>query len=367
MKIYTKVPSMHNAKRPKVLLITNLFPNPEEPNRGVFVFNMVNEIAKMVDLTIISPLPWFPKWRILKVFRKWHAFSMVPRAYTIRGQNVLCPKYLAIPKAGWLHSFFLFMTLLPIVRRLHKNKQFDLINAHWLFPDGVASYWVSKILKIPLVSSARGCDVNLYLTHKLRRPQILGSLRHANKITVVSEAQKETISKAGIAELKINTIKNGIDVEKFRVRDKERCRIELKIDKNIISILFVGQLVPVKGLDYLIDAAHRLNSAGTNNFVITVIGAGPLKTQFERKIKETGLENIFAFLGEQPHDKLSLWYGACDLLCLPSIREGCPNVVMEALSSGRPVVASCVGGIPELINEKNGVLLLEWSTSWSGR
>ena len=343
-------------KRSNVLLITNLFPNPEEPNRGVFVFNMAAEVGKMVDLTIISPLPWFPKWQMLKSFKNWYKFSLIPQTYTIKKQNVICPKYLAIPKAGWLHSFSLFAALLPVVWRLNKNRRFDLINAHWLFPDGVASYWISKILKVPLVSSARGCDINHYLTYKLRRPQILSSLRYANRITVVSEAQKENIIRAGISGSKINTIKNGIDIEKFRLRDKKQCREELNVDKNITSILFIGQLVPVKGFDYLIEAAQKLVKAGTKNFIVTVIGEGPLRPQFERKIKEMGLEGDFAFLGEQPHDKLSLWYGASDLLCLPSIREGCPNVVMEALASGRPVVASRIGGIPELINEKNGIL-----------
>ncbi len=339
-----------------ILLITNLFPNPEEPIRGVFVYNMIKGLAGKADVTVISPLPWFPKIGLLKKFKDWYKFSQVPQRYKIGTINVISPKYLAIPKAGFLQSLFIFLSILPVVRRLRKTIQIDLINGQWIFPDGVAASWVARLLKIPLVLTAHGCDINLYTKFTLRRPQIIKALKYTKRITAVSNAQKKVMQGLGIDSHRISVIHNGVDFDEYRLRDKAECRKKLGLNTNNRIILFVGQIIEVKGLNFLVEAAASLVKEKYSNFKIIAIGEGHLRKTFEDSLIELGLQDQMLFIGEKTREEIPYWYGACDLLCLSSIREGCPSVIVEAFASGRPVVAPQIGGIPELITEENGMM-----------
>ncbi len=342
-------------KNKNILIITNLFPNPEEPNRGIFVAEMVRELKNSADITVLSPIPWFPKWGMLKRFKGWYRFSQIPYNYEINGQKVICPKYLAIPKLGFLHSFFMLVLLYPKVKQLHKEKRFDLINAQWLFPDGVASCRIAKMLNIPIVLSAHGCDINLYMKMKFRKKQILKALNACDAVTVVSGQQKKSLAELGIPDSKINVIKNGFN-ENFKVQNKVTLREELGLNIKQQLIIFLGQLVEVKGFNYLISAVKQLEDALRNGYEVIVVGSGPLSNMYEKKVLELGLSEKIKFYGEKKHDEIQKWLGASDMLCLPSIREGCPTVVLEALACGKPVVASRVGEVPELVSEKSGIL-----------
>lgn len=337
----------------KLLLITNIFPNPQDPLRGVFVYNISQKLKEMCELSVISPLPWVPK--VLRVLNRYKRFMSVPGLFEIGGLKVISPKYFAFPKLGTIHPIFMFISLLPNIYRFKKNKSVSVINAQCIFPDGIAVCWVARLLKLPLVLSALGTDVNLYSKYIFRRPQIVNALKWATKITVVSEAQKKLIHALGINENKIVVIKNGVDAGRFNIKDKEGCRDILKIEKNLKIVLFVGRIEEIKGITYLIDAFGKLVKAG-RDYRLLVIGGGNQITQYKKKVSKMKLDGHISFIGEKSQDELPLWYGACDMFCLPSIMEGCPNVILEALASGRPVVASKVGGIPEIVNKKNGIL-----------
>lgn len=342
-------------RKSKLLLITNLFPNPVEPNRGIFVAEMLREMKDMAEITVISPVPWFPRIGFLRRFGRWYKFSQIPHRYTIDGQDVVCPKYLAIPKAGFLHSITLFLAVLPYVVKAHRREKFDLINAHWVFPDGVAAYWISRMMKIPSVLSAHGCDINLYLNMPLRKWQIVSALNGIEHITVVSSRQKGTLSAAGINGAKISVIYNGFS-DRFTIQDKAEMRSELGLDPSSKIILFVGRLVGVKGFEHLIHAVKKLEQSGRYDYEIVVVGDGDMRREHEGEVARLGLSHKIRFYGEKGRDEIHKWFGACDVLCLPSIVEGCPTVVIEALACGRPVVASAVGEIPHLIGKDNGFL-----------
>lgn len=338
-----------------LLLITSLFPNPVEQNRGIFVADLVKELKQRCNVTVISLIPFFPKLRVLKRFKQWYKFSLVPGNYTINSQEVICAKYWAVPKIVALHSFFLFIAILPKIWRLHKEKRFDLINVHWLFPDGVASCWIARILKIPIVLTAHGSDINWYLNTNSRKNQIMKALKGANKITVVSEQQNESLKKLNIAEAKIKIIHNGFD-GLFEVSDKLSCRKELGLPANPKIIAFIGRLVKVKGFKYLISAVQKLENTYEDDYQVIVVGDGISRNAYEEEVDNLGLSSRIKFYGEKRHKELSKWFAASDIVCLPSISEGCPTVVIEALACGRPVVASRVGEIPKLVNRDNGIL-----------
>ncbi|MCA9469046.1 MAG: glycosyltransferase family 4 protein [Nitrospira sp.] len=271
----------------------------------------------------------------------------------------MSPKYPLIPKLGnFLHSFLFFLGLFSSAWALRTRFKFDLINAHWLYPDGVAAAWLARIMGVPLVLSGRGCDINVFLFQKYKRRSILHSLRQADRVTVVSEELKSLLLEAGVDNERVTVIRNGIDREIFSPRDKSNCVELLGLSPRSPTILFVGRLTEEeeKGLRYLIFAIRELVQV-RKEAILYVVGDGPMLKPYEILVKKIALQAHIHFVGAKAHKDIALWIGACDVFCLPSIREGCPNVVLEALSCGRPVVASRVGDVPKLVGKENGILV----------
>jgi teichuronic acid biosynthesis glycosyltransferase TuaC len=338
----------------KALIITNAFPNSAEKTRGVFTYQIVKALQKKCDVEIVAPLPWFPLFlRNIGVVR--HAYAEVPVKETIGGVVVHHPRYLVVPKVlGFLHSIFLFFPLLKLVKKIDKHKKIDLINSHWVFPDGVAAALVSKRLCKPIVLTALGCDINLYSTMMLRKIQISRALKMANFITVVSSNLKDTIMAMDTPEKKVKVIPNGVDLNLFRVMEKIEARIKLEIPTNRPILLTVGSQDEVKGTKYLIEAFSMVLERIQPPPLLICIGEGPLRASLLTQTKDLGIADNVLFIDKRPHDEIPLWMNAADVFCLPSLREGNPNVVIEALACGIPVVASNVGSIPNTINASNG-------------
>ncbi len=348
-----------NEKRERIelLLITTLFPNSQEPNRGIFNYHLVKELQDWCNVTVIAPIPWFPKANFLRHFSNWHRTSQLRGKEQIRGIDVYHPRYLAIPKlSGFLRALSLYFTLERVIRKIRGERSFDLINAHWIFPDGVAAVKVSKKLRLPIIVTGHGTDVNLYLTYSLRRVQIRDALQKTDVVSVVSPELKKKIVELSISEHKVRVIPNGVDSERFTPTDKASCRRRLGLPSDRKIVLFVGKLDTVKGIEYLLEATAEIRAACQNLF-IAIVGDGPLYQSLIRKTQELDLTGLVTFFGAKPHEEIPLWMNSCDLFCLPSLREGWPCVIMEALACGKPVVASRVGGVPEIVNEKNGFLV----------
>lgn len=347
----------NQTPRIRVLIFTNLFPNPEDTTHGIFSLQLARELAAICDVTVVCPLPWFPRWSMFRRFHKWYTFALIPRRYEIYGMQVYSPKYLMLPKlSGAIQGGMVFLGALFTVLRLHRTKHFDVINSLWLYPDGVAARWISKLLQVPMLPSARGCDVNRMLDEPDKRGQIISMLRDAPAIFSVSDALRDAMVAKGILASKIITIPNGVNTDLFFVRDRAEARVELGLPLNRRIIVYVGRLSEEKGLLTLIEAAAQLRDRG-RDFFLCMIGDGPLLAQLRERIDALDLGKSVHLPGRQEHDVVATWFGACDVFCLPSLREGCPNVVIEALSSGRPVVASRVGGIPDMVTAETGILV----------
>jgi glycosyltransferase involved in cell wall biosynthesis len=345
------------SKKLQLLLITNLFPTPVEPVRGIFIYQLVEELKYSCDITVICPLPWFPRIKSLRFLKKWYHFSLVPKSYYVNDMKVYSPKYLIIPHVSeTIHSVLMFPVVMKTALKLHWRERFDTINVQWLYPDGVVAYWVAKILRLPLSVAGLGCDVNLFLKQKEKKLQILNMLNHVDVITVVSESMKRRLLEEGVQEQKIFVIPNGVNTRVFRLRDKEACRLKLALPREGKIVLFVGRLLEIKGVSYLIEAA-RLLAEMQREFTLYLVGEGAQRQRYEEAVTEHHLRDHVRFVGGKGHHEIALWMGACDVFCLPSLQEGCPNVVLEALSCGRPVVASRVGGIPDMVCEGSGVLV----------
>lgn len=340
----------------KVLLVTNLFPSSADPERGVFTLQLAKQMAKHCELTVICPLPWFPKWKILSSLKKWYIFAEVPYHYQIDGVNVYSPKYPMIPKVSEaMQAKLMTIGLKRCITKLHKQQPFDVINSHWFYPDSVSVDSISQRLNIPHIATGLGCDVNHDLFDKDKRKAILEMTSRAKALTVVSSDLKKVLVNENISSEKIYTLPNGVDVTQFKRQDKGQCRKLLGLKESQNIILYVGRLSEEKNIARLIEAFSKIND--TDNLQeLYIVGDGPLKQNLEDLAKELEIDRQVNFVGKVEHALVATWMGATDLFCLPSIREGCPNVVLEALGSGRPVIASNVGGIPDMVSNETGIL-----------
>jgi glycosyltransferase involved in cell wall biosynthesis len=178
------------------------------------------------------------------------------------------------------------------------------------------------------------------------RPLIRQVLQRANGLIAVSQALKDMMIGLGCRSDNLAVIRNGVDPDKFFPQPRLPMLQKLGLPTDRPIVIAVGSLDENKGFHILIEAVARLQSLGV---MLLIIGEGPRRSHLLNQIRQSGLQDNVRLIGTVPHTELSSWYCAADVLCLASLREGCPNVVLEALACGRPVLATKVGGIPELV------------------
>ncbi|MHB1142289.1 MAG: glycosyltransferase [Sulfuricaulis sp.] len=345
----------------RLLLYSSQFPTPQDPNGGIFTAQLAEALAKQAELSVVCPLPWRPDVAWARNSQAWRRYAGVPPTAHQGSLLVHYPKYFLPPRiSGPLQPWLQVLGVSGLLRQLHRQARFDAINAHWIYPDGVAAVWMARRLGIPVMLTALGSDINVYANYPARRKQILWAFRHANHISAVSVALVEFIKAMGIEPEKLSFIGNGVDSDKFYLPESRsvqslRQRLGLLADRKYL--LFVGRLHPVKGLACLLEALSLLNSRGSLDFDTILIGEGALRAECERYISEHDLTGKVRLVGEIPHANVHEWLQACDVLCLPSLMEGMPNVVLEAQACGVPVVASRVGGIPAMVGPQTGTLV----------
>jgi glycosyltransferase involved in cell wall biosynthesis len=302
----------------------------------------------------MSPLPWFPKWLTWRIFRQWQNFSTIPTLYEIDGIRVHSPKYFLLPRISEsIHAITMFFGIFPAIRRIAREENIEILKVHWLYPDGVCAAWCSKLLKLPIVLSAEGCDVNEFLEHRLKRFQIIRALKHATHVSTVSNPLTEKIASLGISSSKISTVPNGVDSGTFFKDKSDSNGFE---SAGVKTILYVGRLSDEKDVDILLRATNLMLQDHLD-FRLKIVGDGPERTVLKEYVRSHGLDANVEFVGQVPHRQISVYLSQSDVFCLPSKREGCPNVVLESLACGVPVVAFEVGGIPDMVNQDAGILV----------
>jgi teichuronic acid biosynthesis glycosyltransferase TuaC len=347
------------GKSLRLLLLSNEFPCPAEPNRGIFTGQLALALSKQVDLEVVCPSPWYPRGFSNPGIDGVHRTTGSDKQYW-RGVSVQYVRYPMIPLVGRpIQPALMCLGLYQWILDAHRRKPITAINAHWVYPDGVAATWIGRRLRIPVVVTALGSDVNEYSFYRTRRPQVQWALHTASRFTCVSRALKSQLLRLGIHSSRIDVIPNGIDSHLFGVKNRRQivARKELGLDLQTRCLLYVGRLSPEKGPFALCQAIKMIAEDGEVRFRTIIIGDGPERESLRRYIAANRLESYVHLAGEVPHSLIGRWMEAGDWLCLPSIREGMPNAMLEALSSGLPVIASEVGGVPEVITVHNGILV----------
>jgi len=255
------------------------------------------------------------------------------------------------------HSLSLFFSTQSLLRKINRRFQFDLIDGHYIYPDGLAAVLLGKALNKPVIRSARGSDIHLFPRFKLIKPMIRYALNSADHAISVCNALKQEMISLGIRGEKITVVPNGIDTKRFYFLDKNKARGKLMIPLNTKIILSVGNLIPLKGFHKIIETLPKL----LNHYPhlhLYIIGEGPYRSALEQKVASLNLINNVTLVGSIPNVDLRVWYSAADVFCLASSREGWANVIMESLACGTPVVATQVDGAPEVITTTDvGILV----------
>lgn len=341
----------------RVLVLTSVYPNARQPLHGIFVARRVRALARLCEIVVVAPVPWFPLNRLLR----GAGSTDIPREEIQDGIAVLHPRFFSVPGVlKSLDGFFYFLSIAPVLWRLRRRFRFDLIDAHFAYPDGLAACLLGKVFARPVTVTLRGTIVPLS-RFRLRRRQIAWTLDRAVRIFSVSGALKQVAVSLGAPPDKVRVVLNGVDPGVFRPSSQAEARRRLFLPAVRPIVLSIGALSPRKGHQRVVEALPAVLARYPELLYVVVGGpgvegdTGPL---LRRRIAELGLERHVLLVGFQPHDEISRWLAAADVFCLATSNEGLANVVHEALAAGVPVVTTRVGGHAEVVHQgENGFLV----------
>ncbi len=339
-----------DAPRLRVLSFTTLYPNPGKPLHGLFVKNRVEHLAAHADVEVVAPV---------NVSRSLPFVGAVPAQVELNGLTVHHPPFRVIPGLlKHLDGDLLFRQAWSRMRGRLDLSGFDVLDAHYAYPDGYACMRLAREIGKPYVLSLRGSDIRVLPGLPGRREPIAQALREAAAVVGVSEDLGRLAVELGADPARVHVIPNGVDRGNFHPRPRAEARERLGWAADARVLLAVGRLVPVKGYDLLLRALSVLRRRIDVALQCFIVGEGEERGNLERLVAELDLGDIVKLPGWVVPADLPDWYNGADLFCLTSHSEGCPNVALEAMACGTPVAGTAVGGIPEVIDEgRNGVLI----------
>lgn len=343
----------------KLLTFSTLFPNAVVPQHGVFVENRLRHLLAtgQVQSKVVAPVPWFPLKA--KIFGEYAGFARVPAQETRHEIEIEHPRYLVVPKIGmnWVPSAMVASALPVIKKIISEGYDFDVLDAHYFYPDGVAAVKIAQALNKPVVITARGTDLNLVPKFEKPRALIQWAANQAQGVVTVCQALKDSLVELGVDGARVDVLRNGVDLDLFSPpQNRDELRNSLGIEGK--TILSVGHLIERKGHHLTVEAMQHLPDVK-----LLIAGQGCEYKNLHKLAQEIGVEHRVQFLGAVPHGELKRYYGAVDMLVLASSREGWANVLLEAMACGTPVVATNIWGTPEVVASADAGVLVEHRTA----
>jgi len=330
--------------------ITTFFPNRGNPSRTVFIRNLALAMQRQAQITVTAPVPWVPP---MAGGARWRRLREIPQSEEVSGIAVEHPRFVAIPGLEIANGFSYSLAVRSGLSRRIRGSELDLVHVHCAYPDAVGVARALGRQRLPLVITAHGSDINKYARRRGLTSQIRRALLRADAVVAVSARIAAAIAELApsVAERISQIPCSGFDNALFAPRDRQQARERRGLQTAGRMLLFVGNLVPVKGPETLLAAWERLHDGGLllADDQLCVLGEGTLRPRLERRIAQMRSGRSVRLLGPRQQSEVADWVAACDALCLASLDEGMPNVVIEALASGRPVAATAVGGVPDVV------------------
>lgn len=337
----------------RILTLATLFPHAGKPNFGIFVERKTAGIAARsgIDVTVVNPIG-IPPWPMRK-HQRYAELQELPEREQWRGLNVYRPRFTLLPKIGGpMNPAMIARGIWPLVKKLHDEKPFDVIDAEFFYPDGPAAMRLAERLGIPFTAKARGNDIHLWALRRDTAAQISEAAKKAAGMLAVSKALKTDMVELGFEADKIKVHYTGLDRAHFHPRGRAAEKAKLGIEGPLI--LSVGALIERKGQGLLINAMGDLPDA-----TLMLAGFGEAENQYRKLAESLGVSDRVIFAGSVPHDDLPSMFRAADIMALVSKNEGLANAWVEALACGTPVISSNVGGAPELITSPDAGRIVE--------
>ena len=331
----------------RVLVITKIFPNAAEPTSAPFNRQQIGALAQQCHVDLLGTIPWHPGAGLLAGRTSAGRLTKVPRREEIDGLDVRHPRTLFVPRvAHGLWAPLYFASLAP--RVLSYRGKVDVVLGTWAYPDGAAAVALARLLGVPAVVKLHGSDMNSIAKLPGPRRLLRLALPRAAHVVAVSRALAAEARALGVSEARVTVVMNGVDAGLFHLRDRGLARADLGLPAHARIALFVGNLKESKGV---LDLAAAFAAIATQHptLHLAIVGGGEAQPPLEALAARWPGRVTLA--GPRPLPEVPTWMAACDVLVLPSWAEGTPNVVLEALASGRRVVASAVGGIPDLVTD----------------
>ncbi len=339
--------------RRKLIFISNLFPDAAQSYRGLDNAIILHGLREHFDIRVLSPRP-----------------ALRPQRFSARTEDApLRPEYLTvpyIPKVGsrWNH-LFMAGKLKSRLTQMHRAEPADLILCSWLYPDACAVVRCAAPLGLPVTMITQGTDTHTYLASPVRRQLILQAIATGRRVICRSDDLRRRLAAAGADSAKLCTIYNGIDPHLFCLRDQSTARAALSLPEDASLFLFVGNLRPVKNPLMLVAAFAEVRQSHPNcDLRLLLIGQGEMRGEILSCAESLGVGSSVQLLGPKTSAEIAEYMAAANALCISSRLEGLPNVLLESLASGLPVVSTHVGGISELLHDgKQGWLVNEGDAS----
>jgi teichuronic acid biosynthesis glycosyltransferase TuaC len=335
----------------RILAFSSCFPSARDPVRGVFVLRRLCALARLADLEVVHPVGWFPGYQP-------HVLRTDSPRERIEGLTVYRQRFFYFPR--FLKRFdgrFYARGIKRWVRAYCETNRLDLLDAHFEWPDGVGVSYLARELGLPYTVTLRG-TINPRYQVACFRGRLSDALRHAAAVISVSKAMAEIAVELGADSSRVHVIPNGVDADRFNIVPQAEARRRLGLPRDVRLLVSVASLNHEKGHEDVIEALTRLPLQVRLAIIGSSVDGGAYMLKLKRLAAACGLSERLIFAGQQSPETVANYFNAADVSVLASHREGCPNVVLESLACGTPIVATAVGAVPDLVEQgKNGLIV----------